>query len=70
MLKKINWPTAVVAISGIVAIASVALFGRKLGMPEDMHTGFLAFLGSFEAMVLAFMGRAFLPSKSKEEPEE
>ena len=71
MLKKINWPTAAVAISGLVLLGAVALFGKEMGIPEDIHTKVLAALGSVEAIVLAFMRQAMIhggePKKDDEE---
>ena len=35
---KITWPTAAVTMALIAAAACVLLFGRQLGMSEDVHT--------------------------------
>ena len=52
---KINWPTAAVAMVLTAAAACVLLFGRQLGMSEELHTqmtlGALAF-AAFAAATL------------------
>lgn len=58
MVKKINWPTAFVAVAGLLLLGLVAFFGKDIGLTDAAHSQVLAALGTIGSVVLAFMKAA------------
>ena len=57
---KINWPTAAVAMVLTAAAACVLLFGRQLGMSEELHTQMTLGALAFAAVAAATLKPLFV----------
>lgn len=58
-MRRLNRTPTLIALALLGAIATVALFGRSLGIPEDAREGALALLGGLGTLLMGAL-RAFL----------
>lgn len=56
---KIQWPTAIVLIVFLIALATAYLAGPALGVPESSHDELVTGLGLAGAVILAAMRGVF-----------
>ncbi len=65
-MKKIQWPTAIVLIVTIVALAVVYLAGPSVGVPDESHSTVVTGIAALGALVLASMQKLIGGDKDRD----